>query len=83
MKGKRNNSILEISKMITSCRSIEEVEAVKDFVMKELYTYSIADQGFLMTMVGIQIMNLDDRTRNFDRFLKEFILGSIVISTDN
>ena len=83
MKGKPTNSIMEVIKMISDCSSIEEVEGVKHLVVEQLYRYSVADQGFLLTMVGIQIMKLEDASRSFDRFFREIILGSIVVSTDN
>src|SRR5262249_45610068 len=76
-------SIVDVSKMILSCRSREEVEAAKDWLLKNLDSYSIPDQGFLLAIVGMQIMKVDDSNRSFERFLGEFILGSVVISSDN
>ena len=83
MKGKPPNSIMEVIKMISDCSSIKEVEVVKHLVVEQLYRFSVADQEFLLTMVGIQIMKLEDTNRSFDRFFREIILGSIVVSTDN
>ena len=80
MEIKPTYSIKDIVNMILACGSLNEVEAVKNLLIKDLNNYAVADQGFLLTMVGIQIMKLDDGDRGFDRFFRECIVKSIMVS---
>ena len=83
MERNPTHSMKDLCKMILACSSYETLDTVRNLLMKDLYTYSIADQGFLLTMVGIQIIKLGDGNRKFDLFLRDCLLRSSVISTDN
>ena len=69
--------------IITACKSIEEIAGFKNLLVQDLECYTLADQGFLMTMIGIQIIKLEEGNSNFDRFIMGCIFPLFVQSTDN
>ena len=83
MERKPTYSVMEACSLIVACNSIKEIKRIKDFLILDLERYSLADQGFLMTMTGIQIMKMEDGHENVDRFFRECIFGSFIRSTEN
>ena len=53
-------SIREANSMIKSCNTTEGIESIKKFLLNEIYLYPIADQGFLLAMMGLQIIQITD-----------------------
>jgi len=74
---------MEACSLLLASKSIKEIKTIKDLLVQDLESYSFADQGFLMTMTGIQIMKIEDGHENVDRFFRECILASFRQSTDN
>lgn len=69
--------------LIVACNSIKEVETIKVLLIRDMDSYTLADQGFLMTMIGLQIIKLEDGREAFDRFFRGCIFASYIQSTDN
>lgn len=69
--------------IITACNSIAEIEEIKNLLVKELEYYTLTDQGFIMTMIGIQIIKLEEGSGNFDRFIRACVFPAFIRSTDN
>jgi hypothetical protein len=53
-------SVREANSMIKSCNTPEGIDNVKNFLLKEICLYPIADQGFLLAMMGLQIIQITD-----------------------
>jgi hypothetical protein len=83
MQLKPTYTVMEACSLIVACTSVEEIKTMKDFLIQDLERYSLTDQGFLMTMTGIQIMKIEDGHENVDRFFRECIFASFGQSTDN
>jgi hypothetical protein len=69
--------------IITACKSIEQIAEIKNLLVQELECYTLADQGFIMTMIVIQIIKLEEGTGNFDRFIRACVFPLFIRSTDN
>lgn len=75
--------VREATKLIVACNSVTEIEEVRNLLIQEMDSYPLADQGFLMTMTGLQIIKLEDGKENFDRFFHGYFFASLMQSKDN
>ena len=76
MDRKPTYSVREICSLIMECDSIQEIKTIRNLLVQDLEGYAFPDQGFLMTMLGIQIMKIEDGDENIKRFFRGCILGS-------
>jgi hypothetical protein len=53
-------SLREANSMIKRCNTPEGIDNLKSFLLKEICLYPLPDQGFLMAMMGLQIINMTD-----------------------
>jgi hypothetical protein len=70
MKRKPTYSVREACSLIIACDSIGDVTTLKNLLVPDIESYSISDQGFLMAMIGLQIIKIEDGTDNFDRLFR-------------
>lgn len=75
--------VRKATSLIVACNSMKEIEMIKNLLIQNMDTYSLSDQGFLMTMIGLQIIKLENGEGNFDRFFRGCLFASFIQSTDN
>jgi len=75
--------VRKATSLIVGCNSIKEIELMKNVLIQDLGSYTLADQGFLMTMIGLQIIKLEDGDENLDRLFRGCLFASFIQSTDN
>jgi hypothetical protein len=78
-----NYPVRKATSLIVACNSIKEIETIKNAIVQDMNSYSLSDQGFLMTLIGLQIIKLEDGEGNFDRFFRGCFFASFIQSTDN
>jgi hypothetical protein len=71
MEKKPLYTIRHATSLIVGCKSIDEIDLVKNLLIHDMNSYATSDQGFLLTMIGLQIIKLEDGHENFDRFFRE------------
>ena len=60
MKKKPIYSAREANRLIKQCDSTDKITAIKNLLMQDIESYSLADQGFLLAMLDIQTLKIDD-----------------------
>lgn len=75
--------VRKATSLIVACNSVNEIALIKDLLIQDIDSYPLADQGFLMTMIGLQIIKLEDGDENLDRLFRGCLFASFSQSTDN
>jgi hypothetical protein len=71
MEKKPLYPIRQATSLVVGCKSIKEIELVKNLLMHDMNSYPISDQGFLLTMIGLQIIKLGAGHEDFHRFFRD------------
>ena len=54
------SAVREQTETIVKCQSLDEIQTLILNLEREFNSYSISDQGFLLSMIGITIMKISD-----------------------
>ena len=77
MKCEPTYSVREACSLIIACDSIDDVTTLKNLLVQDIESYPLADQGFLMAMIGLQIIKLEDGRDNFERLFRASAFASL------
>ena len=83
MPKNSTNSIREFNALILKSETIIEIQEAKKLLMQDLESFSVEDQGFLLTMIGIRILKLVGGYENLDRTFCRRTCSSFLKSNDN
>jgi len=54
-------TLREANLLITTCRTLDDLEIAKELLLDEMNNYCLPDQGFLLTMMGLQVIKMTDK----------------------
>lgn len=56
------STVREQTETIAKCQSLDEIQTLILNLEREFHSYSISDQGFLLSIIGITIMKISDES---------------------
>ncbi len=56
-------AVKEANEIIKGCDTLDDIQNVKEILIGEISRYELSDQGFLMAMIGMQIIKITNPPR--------------------